>query len=70
MFIQDDYGNVREVDHVVYYSNYRKNLVSIFKKSSDNELIDSFNGQVKNPGWCHAKMIYLDCLQQGGVDSE
>tara|TARA_B100000902_G_scaffold214473_1_gene203972 strand:+ start:456 stop:713 length:258 start_codon:yes stop_codon:yes gene_type:complete len=51
------------VNHVDYVK-YRKDLEHDFKKASDQELIDRFNGQVRNSGWCHAKMIYLYCLQK------
>ena len=48
----------------VDYVKYRKDLEHNLKKSSDQKLIDRFNGQVRNAGWCHAKMIYLYCLQK------
>ena len=48
----------------VDYVNYRKYLEHRYKKASDQELIDIFNSQVRNPGWCHAKMIYLYCLKK------
>ena len=47
-----------------YYFNYRNRIERIFKKSSNAELIIFFNSQVKNGGWCHAKMIFLDCLKE------
>ena len=47
-----------------YYFNYKNRMQRIFKKSSDADLLIFFNSQVKNPGWCHAKMIYLYCLQK------
>ena len=64
MKIQDADGKIHEFNHVDYYIKYRKDYKEFFKKCSNQKLIDCFNGQVKNPGWCHAKMIYLDCLQQ------
>ena len=51
------------MNHVDYLT-YKKDMVNIFRKSSDKQLIYSFNGQVRNGAWCHAKMIYLDCLQK------
>jgi len=57
-------GKVKHVDSVEYYRNYEKEKIKLFRKYSDQELIDRFNGQVRNSGWCHAKMIYLYCLQK------
>ena len=48
----------------VEYVKYRKDLEHSFKKASDQKLISRFNGQVRNSGWCNAKMIYLYCLQK------
>ncbi len=51
-------------NHVEYYKNYKLEHKELFKKKSDEDLINSFNGQVGNSGWCHARMIYLYCLQK------
>ena len=56
-------GCVREFNHIEYYIKYRRNLEYMFRKSSDQTLINLFNNQVGNPGWCYARMIYLDCLK-------
>ena len=63
MQIQDADGSIHEVNHVEYYIKYRKDYKEFFKKCSNQKLIDCFNGQVRNAGWCTAKMIYLDCLK-------
>ena len=47
-----------------YYVSYRNRMERNFKKSSNADLLIFFNSQVKNPGWCHAKMIFLDCLKE------
>ena len=57
--------NIYESNQVDYVM-YTKDMLNIFQNSTDKQLIDSFNGHVRNRngGWCHAKMIYLDCLQK------
>lgn len=35
-----------------------------FKNKSDEQLIDSFNGQVGNAGWGTARMFYLSTLRK------
>ena len=57
-------GKLKHVDSVEYYRNYEKEKIKLFRKYSDQKLIDSFNSQVRNPGWCTAKMIYLYCLKK------
>ena len=47
-----------------HYINYELEHIELFKKKADKDLIDSFNSQVRNPTWCHAKMIYLKTLQE------
>ena len=50
-------------NHVEYYKNYELEHKEWFKKKSDEDLINSFNGG-RNAGWCHAKMIYHHLLQE------
>ena len=36
-------GKVKHVDSVEYYRNYEKEKIKLFRKYSDQELIESFN---------------------------
>ena len=63
MKAQREGGGIREFNHIEYYIKYRRKLEYKLKKSSDKTLINLFNNQVGNPGWCYARMIYLDCLK-------
>ena len=42
---------------------YEATLRTAFQKDSDEELVKSFNSQVGNPGWAHARSIYLHELR-------
>ena len=57
-------GTLKHIGSVEYYRNYEKEKIKLFRKYSDQKLIDSFNSQIKNSGWCTAKMIYLYCLKK------
>ena len=52
-------------NHVEHYKNYELEHKELFKKMSDEDLINSFNGkQIRNSAWCHAKMIYMKTLKK------
>ena len=41
-----------------------KEYLDLFKKKNDKDLIDSFNGEVGNPGWTSSRANYLAAMHE------
>ena len=57
-------GKVKYVDSVEYYRNYEKEKIKLFRKYSDQELIESFNSIMRRYSYLNARAIVVDSLKK------
>lgn len=57
-------GKVKHVDSVEYYRNYEKEKIKLFRKYSDQELIESFNSIMRRYSHLNARAIEVDSLKK------
>ena len=57
-------GKVKHVDSVEYYRNYEKEKMKLFRKYSDQELIESFNSIMRCYSHLNARAIEVDSLKK------
>ncbi len=57
-------GKVKHVNSVEYYRSYEKQKIKLFRKYSDQKLIDSFNSITRRYSHLNARAIELDSLKK------
>jgi hypothetical protein len=57
-------GKVKHVASVEYYRNYEKEKIKLFRKYSDQELIESFNSIMRSFSYLNARSIAVDSLKK------
>ena len=57
-------GKVKHVDSVKYYKNYEREKMKLFRKYSDQQLIDSFNSIMRCFSHLNARAIEVDTLKK------